>query len=121
MYKFSLTPKAQKEAPPASNRDVERVDRESPREQVCIPAYLHGAGECQSTVITDLSVDGAGLDGAIAIFPGDNVEIELINGRRISGQVIWWLMGSCGVQFETPLAKSDPIFSSTPATDVPSQ
>lgn len=121
MYKFGLTSKARKKSPPSTTDRVDGEERENPRIQVRIPAYLHGAGECQSTMITDLSVDGAGLDGAIAIFPGDNVEIELITGRRISGHVIWWLMGSCGIQFAAPLKNSDPIFSDTPATNAQSQ
>ena len=98
--------------PTAAKRDGDA--RKNLRVQVQISAHLHAAGECQATVITDLSLDGVGLDGAIAIFIGDQVEIELINGRRIPGYVIWWLMGSCGIQFSTPLSEDDVIFTQEP-------
>lgn len=114
MHKFGIFHNGSTKTTPTIATKRNGDNRKNSRAQVQIAAYLHASGECQATVITDLSVDGAGLDGAIAIFTGDQVEIELINGRRIPGHVIWWLMGSCGIQFSTPLSENDVILSQEP-------
>ena len=88
---------------------VER--RAHARFAAAIPATLHGRGASQATIINDLSAGGAGLSTAIGIFANDRVEIELSDGRRIPGQVAWWIAGSCGVQFDHPLAETDPLLT----------
>lgn len=87
---------------------VER--RASVRRAVDIPATLHANGETQPTVIDDLSTGGAGLNGAIGIYANQHVEIELADGRRLSGKVAWWLSGCCGIQFAQPISDTDPLF-----------
>ena len=84
--------------------------RRAPRFAVQIDAVLHANGTSQPTVIDDLSVGGAGLDLAIGIYANDAVEIELADGRRLPGQVAWWLSGACGVQFAEPLRPDDRLF-----------
>lgn len=95
---------------PAPTSDRGRDSRQNSRSHVQIRAHLHLGETCQATTITDLSLDGAGLDGAIGVAPGDAIELELISGRRLSGHIIWRLMGCCGVQFAEPLHPDDPIF-----------
>ena len=84
--------------------------RRSPRFAVRIDAVLHANGTSQPTIIDDLSVGGAGLDVAIGIYANDTVELELADGRRLPGQVAWWLSGACGVQFAEPLQPNDRLF-----------
>jgi hypothetical protein len=62
-------------------------------------ATLHAAEQARSTLITDISAGGAGLDGAIGVLPGDKIEVGVVCGRQISGEVIWWITGCCGVKF----------------------
>ena len=113
MFKFGIGRKTPIKKPRATTSDQVIEKRENVRIPTEIAAHLHSNGQCQATLITDLSIKGAGLDGAIAVYPGDQVEIELDNGRRIKGQVAWWLMGSCGIRFSTPLSLNDVIFSQT--------
>ena len=87
------------------------IERKSARYPVRIRAVLQTAQSFQSTIIQDLSLGGAGLDGAVGLVPGDQVSIELLDGRSISGRVKWWLAGKCGVAFDQPLDPSDPLFS----------
>jgi PilZ domain len=87
--------------------------RRSPRHPVRIRALLHGSCSFQSTTINDLSVDGARVDGANGVYPGDAVEIELMDSRKIPGKVAWWLMGACGIQFSEPLPDDDPLWIET--------
>ncbi len=99
----------------APTSDHGRDSRQNPRSRVRIRAHLHFGETCQATTITDLSLDGAGLDGAIGVAPGDAIELELINGRRLSGHIIWRLMGCCGIQFAEPLRLDDPVFHQAPS------
>lgn len=86
--------------------------RASERYAVHIPATLHADGKAQPTVVDDLSTGGAGLNGAIGIYANQQVEIEFADGRRLSGQVAWWISGCCGIQFAQPISEMDPLFSS---------
>jgi PilZ domain len=89
-----------------------RLDlRRSPRHSVRIRALLHHAGRFQTTIINDVSVHGARVDGAIGVYPGDVVELGLMGGRKISGRVAWWLMGVCGIEFSQPLTDNDPLLT----------
>lgn len=92
--------------------DVALAERRRHRRfSVSIDATLHSGGNAQPTVIDDISAGGAGLKGAIGIFANDQVEIELGDGRRLTGTVAWWMSGCCGVQFHVPLPDGDPLLS----------
>ena len=86
------------------------LKRKSARVDVHIRAILYGGSSFQSTVISDVSTDGAGLDGAAGIAPGDCVMIKLLDGREFTGTVAWWLDGKCGIKFDRRLSEDDPIF-----------
>ena len=100
---FSVASRQSSSQPTADER------RGNTRYAVHIDAVLHAGGKSQATVIDDLSLGGAGLDGAIGIYANDHVEIELRDGRRLPGTVAWWLSGACGVQFATPLQPGDKL------------
>ena len=87
----------------ADRRNIER-------RSVLIRGLLYHGDRFQTTTIENLSSGGAGLNGAIGITPGDEVTIRLLDGREISGEVIWWLAGHCGVDFYTELKPDDPLF-----------
>ena len=84
-------------------RNIERVS-------VRFRGVLYHGDRFQTTTIENLSNGGAGLNGAVGIVPGDDVTIRLLNGRELSGEVIWWLAGHCGVAFDNELASDDPLF-----------
>ena len=88
-------------------------ERKSPRQPVKIRAFLHFGGRFQSTIITDLSSGGAGLQGAVGVIAGDKVTLEFLDGRTISAQVKWWLAGNCGVAFDSDLEKDDPLLTNS--------
>ena len=84
--------------------------RSKKRQSVHIRGVLYHGDRFQTTIIENLSSGGAGLNGAVGIAPGDEVTIRLLNGRQLSGEVIWWLAGHCGVGFYTELKTDDPLF-----------
>ncbi len=76
---------------------------------VRIRGLLYHGGNYQTTIIDNISPRGVGLVGAMGIVPGDNIAIQLLNGRELSGKVMWWLADRCGIAFHQPLAESDPL------------
>lgn len=96
-----------------ADNDTAPERRRSSRTSVRIDATLHAADSSQSVTLTDLAVDGAGVHVAIGLAPGDAVAIELLNGRKLSGEIVWRLMGSCGIEFSEALSPDDPLLMSS--------
>lgn len=86
------------------------IRRKTPRAAVRIRALLHCGSTFQSTIVHELSRDGAGLSGASGIAPGDVVMIQFLDGRSIAGKVKWWMAGKCGIAFDRDLPSDDPLF-----------
>jgi hypothetical protein len=89
--------------------------RRHPRCPTRIAAILHKGTRFQSTTIEDVSCGGVGLAGAYGVLPGDDVTIELLNGRKLQATVRWWILGRCGVAFKNQLANDDPLLSQAEA------
>lgn len=87
------------------------VRRKTPRMSVHIRALLHCGSKFQSTIVHQLSTDGAGLSGAMGVAPGQAVTLQFLDGRAITGKVKWWIAGKCGIAFDRELLPEDPIFS----------
>ena len=87
-----------------------RLSRKSPRFSVHFRAILYCGTSFQTTLVSDISTDGAGLEGAAGVAPGDDVMIKLLDGREFAGKVVWWLDGKCGVAFDRRLKETDPVF-----------
>lgn len=87
-----------------------RLRRLAPRVPVSIRGLLYKGQTHQTTRIVDLSVGGAGLEGATGIVEGDEIVIELLNKRQLKGKVMWWLAGRCGIAFADKLEPDDPMF-----------
>jgi PilZ domain len=92
-----------------SGQQASAEQRRHQRYSVRIAALLHARGKTQPVMINDLSTGGAGIESVIGIYSDDFVELELECGRRISGTVIWWISGCCGVQFDQTLSTNDPL------------
>ena len=92
-----------------AERNITTERRRSTRSSVQIDAVLHAAQSSQTVTITNLAPEGVGLHVAVGLMPGDVVEIELKNGRMLPGEVVWRLMGSCGIHFSEPLSEDDPL------------
>ena len=84
-------------------RRIERIP-------VRIRGVLYHREHFQTTTIENISTGGAGLNGAVGVVPGNEVTIRLINGRELSGEVVWWLAGRCGISFHAELDANDPLF-----------
>lgn len=95
-----------------ADRDITIERRRSSRRSVQIAAMLHTAQCSQAVTVTDLGPDGAGLHVALGLAPGDVVALELMNGRKLSGEIVWRLMGSCGIHFSEALSEDDPLLLS---------
>ncbi len=92
--------------------------RREERIPVKIRGLLYHGGNYQTTIIEDISVHGAGLTGAMGIVPGDNIAVQLLNGRELSGEVKWWLADRCGIVFHRPLDPADPLLNRQRTGDV---
>ena len=92
-------------------RSQDLIMRKTPRLPVHIRALLHCGSKFQSTVVHELSTDGAGLSGATGITPGDAVTLQVLDGRAINGKVKWWFAGKCGIAFDRELMREDPLFA----------
>lgn len=86
-----------------------------PQKQVRVPVMVTTSQRLQRATITHISTDELGVDGAIGLYPGDEITLETVGGRRLSGEVTWWLMSSCGVRLSRTLARDDPLFERTVA------
>ena len=76
-----------------------------------IRAILYKGDSFQSTLIRDVSAGGVGLRGAIGVFAGDKVALQLLDGRRLEAVVRWWLAGCCGLAFTEPLGPDDKLLT----------
>ena len=92
-------------------RSQSLIMRKTPRLSIHIRALLHCGSKFQSTVVHELSTDGAGLSGATGIAPGDAVTLQFLDGRAIDGKVKWWFAGNCGIAFDRELMREDPLFA----------
>jgi PilZ domain len=74
-----------------------------------IPAILHVRGHFRGVTIRNIAPGGASLLGGFALFRGDRIEIELLNGRRLPGRIAWSLGNRCGIAFKELLKSDDPL------------
>jgi PilZ domain len=93
----------------AQHQDVR--ERAYHRYATRLHAILWCRQKFQTTVIHDLSQGGAGLTGAFGVMPTDLVVLELLDGRRLTAEVRWWIQGRCGVVFNHPLQADDPLIA----------
>jgi PilZ domain len=82
------------------------------RQNTWVHALLHFEGATQSVVLRNVSREGARLEFAYGLNPGDEIEIELTSARRLQGTVAWSVAAYCGVEFPTLLAEGDPVLGS---------
>jgi PilZ domain len=57
----------------------------------------------------DISMYGMGLSSDVAVVLREQIAIEIQTGRRFKGVVAWSNNGKVGVQFDTALARTDPL------------
>ncbi len=99
-YPFDLA----RDRPAALRRRHDRVATD-------IPAILHVRGHFRGVTIRNIAPGGASLRGGFALYRGDPVDIELLNGRRLPGRIAWSLGDRCGVAFAESLPSDDPLLS----------
>jgi hypothetical protein len=82
------------------------VRRQHERRSTAITALVHSHGRFQTVSILDFSTGGLQLQGAFGVAEGDQIEIELLSGHRLSAKVVWSLGSRIGAQF-TPVLSLD--------------
>lgn len=92
-----------------TNRDRRLHDRMS----VQLRAFVHCHGVFKPTVVLNMSRGGAKLQDVFGLMPRDNVEIELLSGRRIPARIVWVMAGRCGVAFSELLTEDDELLLAT--------
>jgi hypothetical protein len=74
-------------------------------------AILHSHGRLQCVDLRDISRSEVKLDRAFGLKPGDPVSVELLSRRTLDGRVAWSVAAFCGIEFDQPLAESDPALT----------
>ncbi|GAA3891090.1 hypothetical protein GCM10022276_07800 [Sphingomonas limnosediminicola] len=77
--------------------------RSDNREQVALAGSAMALTRSRSIIISDLSSEGAGLDGRDLPLPGHEV-LVVIGTRDAFAKVVWRRDDKCGVHFEESLA-----------------
>jgi hypothetical protein len=84
------------------------VDRQFERRTVKAHVFVHCHGHFQCANVVDYSHGGLQLEGTFGLLKRDTVDVELISGRRVQGQVAWSLGSHTRVAFGGPLPTNHP-------------
>jgi hypothetical protein len=82
--------------------------RQFDRKPVKANAFVYSRGGFQRAKVVDYSEGGLQLDGTFGLVRRDVVELQLISGRRLSGQVAWSVGRQTGIVFSEPLHGNHP-------------
>ena len=82
--------------------------RQHERRSAAITALVHSHGRFQTVSILDISTGGLQLQGAFGVAGGDQIEVELLSGHRLTAKVVWSLGSRIGAEFAPPLAADHP-------------
>src|SRR3954454_14557773 len=72
------------------------------REQVMLAGSAMALTRSRSIIVSDLSNDGAGIDGRDLPLPGEEV-LVVVGSSEAFANVVWRRDDKCGVRFEEPL------------------
>ena len=85
--------------------------RKTPRYTLLQPCKITAHGSSSIAFARDVSKNGIGLNCELDLRLKDAVSVELRNGRKLNGIVVWHQKGRCGVRFDVSLADDDPLIS----------
>jgi hypothetical protein len=85
--------------------------RKTPRYVLLQPCKITGQGSSSIAFARDISKNGIGLDHECHFKLKERVLIELRNGRKMKGTVVWSQKKKVAVQFDEPLSDSDPLIA----------
>jgi hypothetical protein len=94
-----------KKSAEASRRQPDRDEacrRQFDREEVMLAASALAVARSRSVVISDLSLDGAGLGGRDLPPPGDDL-LMVVGSSDMMASVVWRAGDKCGIRFEQSL------------------
>ena len=74
-------------------------------------AILHSHWGLQCVGLRVISRDEVKIDRAFGLKPGDQVSVELLSRRKLSGTVAWSVAAFCGIKFDQRLAENDPALT----------
>jgi len=76
--------------------------RQSDREEVMLAGSALAVTRSRSVVISDLSLEGAGIGGRDLPAPGDDV-LMVVGSVDEMARVVWRTADKCGVSFDKPI------------------
>jgi len=85
--------------------------RKTTRYMLLQPCRITAQGATSIAFARDISKNGIGLNCERELRLKDAVLIELRNGRRMRGVVVWRRGEKAGIQFDTALSDGDPLIS----------
>ncbi|MGE0626564.1 MAG: PilZ domain-containing protein [Hyphomicrobiaceae bacterium] len=74
-----------------------------------MPAFLTCQGRRSDVMVLNISGSGMGLDFVKDARSGDLVSVELQNGRRFIGTIVWVQCNHAGLRFRRALRLTDPL------------
>ena len=72
-------------------------------------AVLTVHGRFQRIIIHNISRSGMKLKNAFGLVPGDELMVEMVSGRKLTGTVMWSVAPYVGVAFDELLVDDDPL------------
>ena len=85
--------------------------RRTPRFMLLQPCKIVSANGTFLAFARDISKTGIGVNCERELPLRETVTIELRSGRKMSGIVVWCRDAKLGIQFDAPLAETDPLLS----------
>jgi hypothetical protein len=82
--------------------------RQFERRTVKANAFVHCQGRFQRAKVVDYSPGGLQLQGTFGLMKRDPIQIELLSGTRVLGQVAWTLGAHTGIAFAEALPTTHP-------------
>jgi hypothetical protein len=85
--------------------------RKTPRYTLLQPCKINSQGSTSIAFARDVSRNGIGLNCERDFRLKDAVVVELRNGRKMKGIVVWRQKDRIGIRFDNSLAENDPLIS----------
>lgn len=85
--------------------------RREPRYTLLQPCKVTARRQTWMAFARDVSRNGLGITSTASMSLREPVVVELANGRKFAGRVVWSKDGNHGINFNDPIAATDPLIS----------
>jgi len=80
--------------------------RQAARQTVVLAGSAYGIARSRSIIVSDLSTDGAQIDGRDLPSPGEDV-VMVVGSYDAFGKVVWRTDDKCGIHFDESVSDED--------------